>query len=241
MKSLLLLPFLVAVALASNHLDYIGQLAAGADGLCRFNGPTGIIDFSALPAYSNNSVTVSGITGYHFQLSACVAKNFSGGCDNAYAYLANGVGSSSSCFTSPPETKVNGTGVNTTAYTVFTSGQLTTSYLAVALATKLSIQYKCDPQGATDTLTLVKASLHGDEFEAHFKTGALCNLVPETTLAPPTTTAPVNDGDDGHKLSPWAIVGIIVGAVVVVVAIGVACWKCKSSNNNEDGEYRNVA
>jgi hypothetical protein len=240
MKSLLLLPFLAAAVFAANHLEYAGQLAADAEGVCHFRGVDGtIIDASALPSYNNTAMSVSGMPGYFFQLSPCAPVNFTTECSQSFAYIAKGA--ASSCFATPPVGNVNGTGNGTKAYTTYTSGQMKSSYLAVALATTLDIVYYCNETGAKDELTLIKASQRGERFTIEFSTVAVCNLVPDSTPAPPTTTAPVDDnkGDD-NKLSTWAIVGIIVGAVVLIVGVGVACWKCRSSNP-EEAEYRHVA
>lgn len=238
MKRLLLLPVLIATVFASNHLDYLGQLAASADGMCRFTGENGVIDASSLPGFSSANLPIAGVTGMStFTLSPCTPMNFTADCKDSFAYLVSG---SSTCFSTPPINTVNGTGNTTAAFSTFKSGQVSSSFLSATTVTTLNVAYHCDEQGSNMSLALQSAVLRDETLTMVFTTSAICNLVPEPTPAPPTTTAPVDDGDDDHKLSSWAIVGIIVGAVVLIVGIGVACWKCRSSNP-EEGEYRHVA
>jgi len=100
-----------------------------------------------------------------------------------------------------------------------------------------------NPAAVQDQLHFEGASIAAGTYFFVFSSPNACPTVAPTPTpsATPSTAAPDNGGgDDDHKLSSWAIVGIIVAAVVVIVGVGIACWKCRSKSV-EDGDYSRVA
>lgn len=242
MKTYAVLAFAVLIAVAAADFDYLaGIRQALTDTDCTVQTPGYVVNLSSVPLFNSTvDITESGIgtMTYKVALSACTAINISGCPSATYVYVQHGT--YEACYSTAPTYTFNSTSNVTTA----TYAPPTTVKRSVLLDADtpyaLTVEYKCSVILQPDLVSM-GGSIDGSTMDLTFSTDAACASVPTPapTPAPPVATpAP----DDKKGLSSWAIVLIVVAAVIAVVFVAVCCWKCRGSKKEDaDGVYNQVA